>query len=636
MAASGTQNLSSLLQRATLEDHEDVLKAANNALKKSRGDIQAQQARLVALIKLDRNEDALRAVEDGGETLKARAQLEHAYVLYKTHRLEDAQAVVAKSTRSLGLEHLEAQIAYRAESFLQARKLYEKLAAQSHGEDGDIKINQSAIDAQLIWSGQGAAVKKLKPNREDLEQLDTTFNFACACIARHQYKEAEVYLRMAKDLCDASDDMSEEDKQLEVLPILVQQVYVLSRLGKGREAEELCSTIELDKITDDTTKHIAHINSYFAAAKPPNPYLMERQVRSKAFLSTSNPPFGYQRSPLSRNNMTLDLLTSKHASLQKVTTSGQPWAGVYRAATYAGKLNTKDALKELDPVLERNRTDLGVLFTVIQLCALTNNTEAAALYLQKSLYDLEQSSQPSHKDLRFAPGLVGLEVSLAMRQGRTAHTQARLAKACSYWRSRSKDERETHEALNRAGLAMLDSSSSTSLEKASELYESLHGDHPEDRVSGVGAVAALHSRSAPEDLPVETLPPTDELITQINAQNLEDAGIGEVPTPAITSNQARKRRAEPLSKPEKPKKRRKPRLPKDYDPKKKPDPERWLPLRERSNWRPKGKKKGKGGVGGSTMQGGVVSEDSRPATPSQQQQKASVPSKSKQKKGKGK
>lgn len=50
---------------------------------------------------------------------------------------------------------------------------------------------------------------------------------------------------------------------------------------------------------------------------------------------------------------------------------------------------------------------------------------------------------------------------------------------------------------------------------------------------------------------------------------------------------------------------RKSRLPKDYDPAKTPDPERWLPLKDRSSYRPKGKKgrqkaaeKTQGGVGG--------------------------------------
>lgn len=48
---------------------------------------------------------------------------------------------------------------------------------------------------------------------------------------------------------------------------------------------------------------------------------------------------------------------------------------------------------------------------------------------------------------------------------------------------------------------------------------------------------------------------------------------------------------------------RKSRLPKDYEQGKAPDPERWLPLRDRSTYRPKGKK---GRAKAALTQGGVV------------------------------
>ena len=47
------------------------------------------------------------------------------------------------------------------------------------------------------------------------------------------------------DLCNESEDLSDEEKRAELLPITVQQVYVLSRLQKVEEAAELCSEISL-------------------------------------------------------------------------------------------------------------------------------------------------------------------------------------------------------------------------------------------------------------------------------------------------------------------------------------------------------------------------------------------------------
>lgn len=45
------------------------------------------------------------------------------------------------------------------------------------------------------------------------------------------------------DLCNALDDLTEAEKVAELLPIRVQQLYVLIRLGKTDDAEKLASQI---------------------------------------------------------------------------------------------------------------------------------------------------------------------------------------------------------------------------------------------------------------------------------------------------------------------------------------------------------------------------------------------------------
>lgn len=104
-----TQSLSSLLQRASIDDHEEVLSSANAVLAKSKSDTHAQHVKVVALLKLDRYEDALRVFEEGGDVLKKQASLEYAYVLYKCGRSDDAIDVVTRLGRGRGASHLEAQ-----------------------------------------------------------------------------------------------------------------------------------------------------------------------------------------------------------------------------------------------------------------------------------------------------------------------------------------------------------------------------------------------------------------------------------------------------------------------------------------------------------------------------------------------
>lgn len=249
--ANPTASLTALLRGATIEDHDEVLKAANAVLKSAKGDPKALHTRVVALLKLDRFDDALRALDDGGDKLAAQCVLEKAYALYKTGKLAEAEALVQGADRR-GLKHVAAQIAYRSEKFEDAARMYKLLSAQSaaiEGEENDLRINSSAVDAQLEWQGNGDKVdpSRKKPTREDLEAFETSYNAACGCIARGDLGAGNVLLKRAKDLCEALDELSDEEKRAEVLPIMVQQAYVLTKLGKLEEAEALQAQINIAK-----------------------------------------------------------------------------------------------------------------------------------------------------------------------------------------------------------------------------------------------------------------------------------------------------------------------------------------------------------------------------------------------------
>lgn len=196
MAAAVAQSLSSLLQRSTLDDHEELLKAANNTLKKTKSDIEAQHVRLVALIKLDRYEDALRVVEDAGQLLRERAPLECAYALYKNGWLDAAEQLLAGQT-TRGMRHLAAQVAYRTEKFEEAAQLFKELSGQEaddEGETTDLSINSGATDAQLTWAGQDHLAPNKKPTSQALQHFETAFNLACDYIASGELRRAEIAL----------------------------------------------------------------------------------------------------------------------------------------------------------------------------------------------------------------------------------------------------------------------------------------------------------------------------------------------------------------------------------------------------------------------------------------------------------
>jgi signal recognition particle subunit SRP72 len=249
MATNPTAKLTSLLRSSTIEDHEEVLKAVNGALKTSKNNPDLLQTRVIALLKLDRFNDALRALDEGGDKLAEHCVLEKAYALYKTGELLEAEKLAQRSD-GRGLKHIAAQVAYRAEKFEDAAKIYKELSAQTapiEGEENDLRINSSATNAQLEWQGNGDKVEQNRrnPSREDLEAFETSYNAACGCIARGDLEKGIVLLKRARDLCEALDELTDEEKRAEVLPIMVQQVYVLTKLGKLEEAEALEKMIKI-------------------------------------------------------------------------------------------------------------------------------------------------------------------------------------------------------------------------------------------------------------------------------------------------------------------------------------------------------------------------------------------------------
>jgi len=112
--SSASKSLSSLLTQSSIDDHEQLLHAADATLKSSKNDLEAQHVKIVALLKLDRFQDALAILQNGGDQLKDRARLEWAYALYKAGK--PAKAVeVAREGRTRAMRHVQAQAVWTSQ-----------------------------------------------------------------------------------------------------------------------------------------------------------------------------------------------------------------------------------------------------------------------------------------------------------------------------------------------------------------------------------------------------------------------------------------------------------------------------------------------------------------------------------------
>lgn len=381
-----------------------------------------------------------------------------------------------------------------------------------------------------------------------------------------------------------------------------------------------------------------------ASSTPPNPYLSHRVFHSTSQASNKDLPFAFQSDILKQDSAVLDLQAGKYAGVAESTSSQlaaedsgiistkKITASVLNTAASIRNASGKAALRRSLSILEKKPQDIGVLLTTVQLYLSTSNPNAATDLVSQFLSRLEQSSNLADQQIRYAPGLVGLTVALYSQQNRSAEIRSQLAQAAKFWKQSSTPARGSPALLKMAGRELLMSATSPDIKASHEIFSSVYEQDHEDPIAIAGYVASTDDIEAPsiEQL-ARKLPSVDKLIAGIDIDALESAGVARLPVAVVDAS--RKRAGDSDVKPGKAKKTRTSRLPKDCDPSKTPDPERWLPMRDRSNYRPKGKKKAKGG--GAATQGGVVSEDSRPATPSAVHQAKPAVAKSKKKKAKG-
>ncbi|PKY02687.1 signal recognition particle protein [Aspergillus campestris IBT 28561] len=618
-----TQSLPALLQQSSIDDHDEALQSANAALSKSKSDLRATHVKAVALLKLDRYDDCLRVFEEAGDALKKRAALEYAYALYKCGKLEEATEVVAQLSGSghRGAQHLEAQATYRAENFRRTAELYESLANDASLEASDLRINSWAADAQLQWQGWASQVRHNRPTRDDLEAFETVYNAACLGIARGEFGQAEVLLKRAKELCRTSEDLTPEDRAAELLPIAVQQLYVLIQQGKSQEAEAILEEISVDSISELSTRRIAQTNVTLVRDSAANPFLLYKGLDAAPEAPENDRLFSFQDTISTENTHAADLLVQKYDGIIRSTAkalSQAPWPSadartnllsVYNAAAHARGEPSPKALKAILPALDNRPKDLGLALTAVQLFVRAGNTTSAITTLERTLQHLEAAED---KSVRFNPGLLGILVSLYKLEGRKTQIRAELAKAATYWRTTpSNNQAPPTSLLRAAATSLLHSTDSADLTTARDIFQTLHQQNPHDPAALAGYIAAqapLDHTQVPT-AKVDSLPEVPTLIADVDLATLESAGIAPPASASAAAAAAlagaRKRQASAAA--SAPKRVRKDRLPKDFDPAKTADPERWLPLRERSSYRPKGRK-GKQRAAERT-QGGVVSDD---------------------------
>lgn len=372
----------------------------------------------------------------------------------------------------------------------------------------------------------------------------------------------------------------------------------------------------ISSVLEASTRVVAQNNVIAAMEHHPNPYLTQRLFYSVPILQGNERLFEHQSRILRRNRYVVDLQAHKYDGVARSTAKNLLQAhsptilpdinnlSPLNAACYTHRQSSRQSLRQVSPLLERRPTDIGLILTIIQLHVLDNNSGAAIATLEALFKRLEASTIAADQNIRFAPGLTALLVSLYRLENRHQAIKKALWSSASYWREKS---RPSEDLLVTAGVSLLDSCESEELKPAMEIFSSLRVLYPNNRIALAGFIAASATSNFPAaQADIEKLSPVDRLISGIDAAALEGGGIASIPI--ATTSTSRKRSA-PIEKEKsiRNKRIRKSKMPSDFEEGKIMDPERWLPMKDRSNYRPKGKKGKKKAQ--DTTQGGIVKEE---------------------------
>lgn len=296
---------------------------------------------------------------------------------------------------------------------------------------------------------------------------------------------------------------------------------------------------------------------------------------------------------------------------------------LYATAKADSQANHKSLTKVVEVLNERRPYDVGLLLTVIQLYVQAGKYDSAIDVLHRFFEYVEKTESPDHDDVRYSPGLVALAIALYRTQNRKKDIRDELGRAAAYWQSIPKNSSTT--LLREAGIELLHSYKSTDLATAGAAFERLVSQDPDDKIARAGLVASFATTDYGKVEPhLSSLSSVEELTADIDVAALLEAGVPAFPAPQQASPAKKKRKAAQddggdaapeaakatattQSQQQQQNKKKKVRLGKNYDPNVKPDPERWLPLRDRSNYRPKNKK-GKKKAAESTQGGFAAGE----------------------------
>ena len=578
------------------EEFEEGLDISDEILKLAPDDPDASLCKLVCLIQLAEFQDALKLIERASKRAKTKSPpsiFEKAYCLYRQDRYALSMRTldqVPADALDARVDDLRAQIHYRLEEYRTAAEMFLKGLSRDASQE-----RQANFTAALAYCSPVVIQTMLDETTVDTGTMEQCFNLATAYLAvshdPSMRKKAELLLQKAEELCskslDDDPDATEEDLALELVPVHVQLAYTRQLQGKGEEAISLYSSV-LKQKPSNPTHSITSANNIIVLNRDKDIFDSKRKLKVLANDQSMKKLNSHQQLVVTFNRCQFALHTNQLEQCRQLL------------AHLKKKFAEEDLTVLAESSLLFREKKASECATVLEEHIHSKPTTSITLYLTLAQVFLSQNNVTKARQvLESIPGLpqyLGI-VSTLVAQYTTAGdigSAVRVLDATFDWWKVIKED---------AGSAKREVKTKVLWEilqfklrhgrpqEATKVLELLHKEEPSN-VRYLATLISAYSRfdlkkaeelgrslprfTPPDSVDIDAL----EQMASFRHSRRQDKKVDQPP-----QQDTKKASEADTAIAEKKKKKRKPRIPKNADLSKPPDPERWLPLRERSNYR---------------------------------------------------
>ncbi|XP_078264054.1 signal recognition particle subunit SRP72 [Rhinoraja longicauda] len=568
-------------------DYSRALKSLNKILQDDKDDVTALHCKVVCLVHAGSFKEALNVIHTHSKVLSSDViAFEKAYCEYRLNRIESAlKTIEAVDQRTDKLKELYAQVLYRLERYEDCLTVYRDLIRNSQDDyEEERKTNLSAVVAAL------STCENSYP--EDLGLPETSYelcyNAACTLIGEGKLPEAMNKLQKAEELCRQSfsedTDINDEEIDAELAIIHAQMAYVMQLQGRNDDAVQLYNQVIKLKPSDVGLLAVT-ANNIITLNKDQNVFDSKKKMKLTNAEGVEHKLTHRQLQAIEVNKALLAMHTNQADQCRKLTSGLQkqdpttPLPVLIQAAQMCREKQHAKAIELLEDFLENHpENEVELKMTMAQLYLVQGHVTKACDILRSidektnklgmvsalvtmysheedidsaieifcqtiQWYQEHQPNTPAHLLL------VREAANFKLKYGKQKEAISDLEQL---WRQNSADVRTLAQLIS--AYSLVDSEKAKILSKHLPSLEAMSFKVDVDALEN--SHGATYIRKKAGKVAGETLP--------------KDRGQGDI---------------------KKKKKKKRGKLPKNYDPKVTPDPERWLPMRERSYYR--GRKKGK-------------------------------------------